>query len=87
MDSPIAWLLAASIMGAGCSGGVAKPNHRERAAIRDTACSHPKLPAAYFYPADNRTNYKPDHPDRDGCTIIVPDHLFCCPNAPRSSDR
>lgn len=72
----------------GCNrSGPAKPYHRERAAERDASCTDPKRSSAYFYPAENRTDYAPDHPDRDGCRVLVPDHLFCCPNAPRSTDR
>jgi hypothetical protein len=53
--------------------------HRERAPDRDKGCVEPGLPFAYFYPAKNRTDYGPDDPKKDGCALLVPDHLFCCP--------
>ena len=31
------------------------------------------------YPDKNRTDYGPDDPKKDGCVLLVPDHLFCCP--------
>ncbi len=40
-----------------------------------------------MYPAKNRTEYGPDDPKADGCTLLVPDHLFCCPKASRPTDR
>jgi hypothetical protein len=71
----------------GCPDKSAEPRHRERDASRDRECREPTKPHAYFYPADNRTDYKPDHPERDGCALLVADHLFCCPNRPRDTDR
>ncbi|HTJ83512.1 MAG TPA: hypothetical protein VL400_17450, partial [Polyangiaceae bacterium] len=52
---------------AGCKGGGATPHHRERAVDRDSECRDAAKPAAFFYPAENRTDYKPDDPYRDGC--------------------
>lgn len=64
-----------------CRGGAdAGPKHRERSADRDRACADPARPQAYFYPAKDRTHYEPDDPWKDGCALLVPDHLFCCPN-------
>lgn len=63
------------------------PRHRERDAGRDRECRDPARPRAYFYPAENRTDYGPDDPKKDGCALLVADHLFCCPDAPRSTDR
>lgn len=86
----MAALLAMLLLcGAACQdGGGAKPKHRERDASRDAQCKDPAKPRAYFYPAENRTDYQPDHPHRDGCELLVADHLFCCPDAPRrASDR
>lgn len=64
-----------------------KSLHRERATDRDRSCTDPERSSAYFYPAEDRTHYGPDDPHRDGCQILVPDHLFCCPNARRPTDR
>lgn len=79
--------LAIALLLLACEGGQSKPLHRERSPPRDAACSNPGRPRAYFYPAENRTDYGPDDPAADGCMIIVPDHLFCCPDAPRPTDR
>lgn len=81
---PVALLLVVTM---GCPGGKKGPAHRDRAEDRDAQCGDPSRPSAYFYPAQNRTDYAPDHPDKDGCKVLVPDHLFCCPNAPRATDR
>jgi hypothetical protein len=62
-------------------GGDTKPKQREPAPERDKLCVDPALPRAYFYPAENRNEYKPDDPFKDGCQMLVPDHLFCCPLA------
>lgn len=80
-------LLFASLFSSGCSKGASKPLHRERDATRDKECRAPERPQAYFYPAENRTDYKPDDPHKDKCEVLVLDHLFCCPNAPRPTDR
>jgi hypothetical protein len=63
------------------------PRHRERDTGRDRECRDPSRPRAYFYPAENRTDYGPDDPRKDGCELLVADHLFCCPDAARSTDR
>lgn len=70
-------LVAAGAVLAACSkdGG---PRRREAAPERDGACTDPERPRAYFYPAQNR-DYGPDDPWKDGCAMLVPDHLFCCP--------
>jgi hypothetical protein len=81
----LALLLIASVVA--CRGVAAEPQRRERAAERDTGCTDPQKPSAYFYPAENRTDYAPDDPFKDGCSLLVSDHLFCCPNAPRPEDR
>lgn len=72
---------------AGCKASGSEPRHRERSAARDRECRDPARPRAYFYPAENRTDYGPDDPRKDGCELLVADHLFCCPDAPRSTDR
>ncbi|WP_438016312.1 hypothetical protein WMF18_36560 [Sorangium sp. So ce315] len=72
-------LLAASAALAACSRATGGPRHREAAPERDSACTDPAKPRAYFYPAENRTDYAPDDPWKDGCAMLVPDHLFCCP--------
>ncbi len=71
----------------GCRDGKKTPQHRERAASRDGGCIDPNKPSAFFYPAENRTDYKPDDPFKDRCSMLVPDHLFCCPPLPRATDR
>ncbi|MEJ7733594.1 MAG: hypothetical protein WKG00_30920 [Polyangiaceae bacterium] len=80
-------LAVGSAAGACRGGGQAGPKHRERDASRDAQCKDPQKPRAYFYPAENRTDYRPDHPQRDRCELLVADHLFCCPDEPRPTDR
>jgi hypothetical protein len=72
---------------AGCNKGESKPRHRERSAARDVDCKEPERPRAYFYPAANRNEYGPDDPKKDGCALIVPDHIFCCPEIARPTDE
>lgn len=79
--------LCASSVGAGCGRAGGGPLHREHDPGRDRECKDPARPRAFFYPAENRTDYRPDHPDRDGCELLVADHLFCCPDAKRATDR
>ncbi|KYF60923.1 hypothetical protein BE11_49520 [Sorangium cellulosum] len=73
-------LLAAGAALVACSRSTGGPKHREAAPERDSACTDPAKPRAYFYPAENRTDYAPDDPWKDGCAMLVPDHLFCCPD-------
>lgn len=70
----------------GCSKGPRRPAHRERFASKDVNCREPERPQAFLYPSEGRV-YAPDDPKVDGCVIAVPDHLFCCPNAPRPTDQ
>lgn len=70
----------------GCKTKVGE-EHREAAPSRDGECREPSRPRAFFYPAANRTDYGPDDPKRDGCALLVADHLFCCPAAHRPTDR
>ncbi|WP_437670270.1 hypothetical protein [Sorangium sp. So ce131] len=75
-------LLVVGVALAGCKkGGAGGPRGKEAAPERDRACADPARPKAYFYPAPNRTDYWPDDPWKDGCAMLVPDHLFCCPAA------
>lgn len=78
---------AAAFSSACAKSGPPRPLHRERFAVRDAECREPARPRAFMYPAENRTHYGPDDPVADGCLIAVPDHLFCCPDAPRPTDR
>lgn len=78
--------MAVALLG-GCPSKKRGPLHRDRAKERDSECTDAARPSAFFYPAKNRTDYAPDHPDRDGCQVLVPDHLFCCPDVPRATDR
>ncbi|MGK3984841.1 hypothetical protein WME99_17475 [Sorangium sp. So ce136] len=80
-------MLAAGALLAACSKGTGAPKHREAAPERDTACADPAKPRAYFYPAENRTDYAPDDPWKDGCALLVPDHLFCCPEKASAGSR
>ena len=80
-------LLAAGALLVGCTKGPPRRLHRERFAARDADCREPVRPRAFMYPAENRTDYGPDDPRADGCVIDVPDHLFCCPDAARPTDR
>ena len=79
--------LAALCCSAACSRKPAGPLHRERDPSRDRECKQPERPRAFFYPAENRTDYKPDNPHQDRCELLVADHLFCCPDTPRPTDR
>jgi hypothetical protein len=82
-----ALVAVAAAMGAGCTKKDAAPRHRERDLGREKECRDPTRPRAFFYPAENRTHYKPDDPFKDGCEVLVPDHLFCCPDVHRPEDR
>ena len=73
--------------GYGCSRGSSQPRHRERDPARDRECKDATRPRAYFYAAENRTDYKPDDPRKDGCELLVADHLFCCQDKARPTDR
>lgn len=79
MSHRLALAVALGLSLLGCAKGETKPQHREASPERDKECKDPALPKAYFYPAENRTEYKPDDPFKDGCVLLVPDHLFCCP--------
>jgi hypothetical protein len=82
-----ALVVAAVIALAGCSRTSGGPRHREREPGRDRECKDASRPRAFFYAAENRTDYKPDDPKKDGCELLVPDHLFCCPDVHRPEDR
>ncbi|WP_050432422.1 hypothetical protein [Chondromyces crocatus] len=74
------WLfVAAGSSVAGCSQKESRPKGREADPTRDKECRDPSRPRAYFYPAEDRTHYAPDDPRKDGCELLVADHLFCCP--------
>jgi hypothetical protein len=80
-------LLVASAV-AGCSKGSSSgPLHRERAPAQDANCLEPARSRAFFYPAENRVDYGPDDPKKDDCALLVSDHLFCCPDVKRATDR
>jgi hypothetical protein len=81
----LAMLLA--LLVAGCHKGPSGPRHRERAPVQDANCREPERPRAFFYPAENRVDYGPDDPKKDGCALLVSDHLFCCPDVKRATDR
>ncbi len=80
-------VLALALALASCSRKPAGPRHREHDAQRDRECKDPARPRAFFYPAENRTDYRPDDPHADGCELLVADHLFCCPDVHRPEDR
>lgn len=80
-------LLVAGAALAACSRGASGPKGREAAPERDSACADPAKARAYFYPAENRTDYAPDDPWKDGCAMLVPDHLFCCPEKATEKPR
>ena len=73
--------LALSLSLVACDTGPKAPQHRQASPERDGECRDAALPKAYFYAAENRTDYRPDNPFHDGCELLVPDHLFCCPSA------
>ncbi len=80
-------LLVAVAMGGCRKGASSGPLHRERAPVQDPNCREPALSKAFFYPAENRVDYGPDDPKKDGCALLVSDHLFCCPDVKRATDR
>ena len=82
-----AMFIVGMLSASGCGKSMSGPLHRERSNLRDADCRDPKLPHAFFYPAANRTEYGPDDPKADHCELLVPDHLFCCPDAARTTDR
>lgn len=83
-----ATLLLVAVATSGCRKGASSgPLHRERAPVQDPNCREPALPRAFFYPAENRVDYGPDDPKKDGCALLVSDHLFCCPDVKRATDR
>jgi hypothetical protein len=79
-------VLTMTLVGA-CHKGPSGPRHRERAPVQDVNCREPAQPRAFFYPAENRVDYYPDDPKKDGCALLVSDHLFCCPDVKRATDR
>jgi hypothetical protein len=79
--------LVFGLTAAACKKADPKPLHRERSPTRDVDCKDQERPRAFFYPSENRTDYGPDDPRADGCVSLVPDHLFCCPDVKRPSDR
>ncbi len=79
-------MISAGAGALGCDKGPRKPAHRERFASKDVNCREAERPQAFLYPSEGRV-YAPDDPKVDGCVIAVPDHLFCCPNAPRPTDQ
>jgi hypothetical protein len=82
-----ALFLAVALLVAGCQKGASGPRHRERAPVQDVNCREATQPKAFFYPAENRVDYGPDDPKKDGCALLVSDHLFCCPDVKRDTDR
>lgn len=81
-------VIALASLVASCGSKSATPDHhRQRDPSRDTGCVEPGKPHAYFYAAENRTDYTPDDPVKDGCVLLVADHLFCCPAATKPTDR
>jgi len=76
-------LLSLLVAASGCEAlDTSGPQPRKRSPDRDGQCREEARPHAYFYAAENRTNYAPDDPFDDGCKMLVPDHLFCCPAVP-----
>lgn len=86
--TPPRWaVVSLAILAGGCGKATGGAPHRERDASRDAGCVEPGKPHAYFYAASDRTHYEPDDPFADGCALLVADHLFCCPNAKKPTDR
>ena len=82
-----ALFVALALIAFGCQKSASGPRHRERAQVQDVNCREATLPRAFFYPAENRVDYGPDDPKKDGCALLVSDHLFCCPDVKRPTDR
>ncbi len=88
MGRGLAAATVAALLAASCSGPSTTPDHhRQRDPSRDGGCIEPGKRHAYFYAAENRTDYAPDDPVKDGCVLLVADHLFCCPDAKKATDR
>ena len=83
----VSFALFLSAFVVGCHKADPGPRHRERAQVQDANCREPTQPKAFFYPAENRVDYGPDDPKQDGCALLVSDHLFCCPDVKRATDR
>lgn len=79
MEIALCLALAAAGLGAGCGKGSAPAKGRDAAPQRDGQCQVPARPKAFFYPKNGAGQYSPDDPLKDGCEVLVPDHLFCCP--------
>lgn len=74
--------LAAALLLAACGKGATAPEGREAAPQRDRDCKDPARPKAYFHRAEDGRRYAPEDPRKDGCELLVPEHLFCCPQPP-----
>lgn len=55
------------------------PKRRRASPSHDTQCREAARPKAYFYPSADGKSFAPDDPHADGCVLLVPDFLFCCP--------
>lgn len=57
----------------------AGPKRRKPSPTHEAQCKDPARPKAFFYPSEDGRNFSPDDPHADGCALLVPDFLFCCP--------
>ncbi len=57
----------------------AGPKRRKASPTHASQCKDPARPNAFFYPSEDGRSFAPDDPHKDGCVLLVPDFLFCCP--------
>lgn len=73
----LAGLFVASSLVTSCVDG--GPKRRRASPTHDAQCREAARPKAYFYPSTDGKTFAPDDPHADGCVLLVPDFLFCCP--------
>jgi hypothetical protein len=72
-------------LGVACAD--AGPKRRRASPTHDAQCREPARSKAFFYPSADGKTFAPDDPHADGCALLVPDYLFCCPEARGASAR
>lgn len=81
----VACALAWVALGVACVDG--GPKRRRASPTHDAQCREPTRPKAFFYPSTDGKTFAPDDPHADGCVLVVPDFLFCCPATPKAQPR
>jgi hypothetical protein len=75
-------LAALALVALTAACGETGPRRKKPSPTHDAQCRDPSKPRAFFYPSEDGRTFAPDDPKADGCELLVPDFLFCCP-APR----